>query len=127
MRKILIYSGGFLAIIWGIAHLIPTKSVVKGFGNISVDNVNIIRMEWINEGFTLIFLGSLTIITSMISDSDSKVVKTVYFLTFIMLSAMSILSLFTGFKIDYLPFKLCPVIFTAAGLLILQGAFARNK
>src|SRR5664279_3825170 len=101
MRKILTYLGGFLAIIWGTAHLFPTNNVVKGFGNISADNVNIIRMEWINEGLTLIFLGLLTIIVSMIKNSDSKVVKTVYILTFVMLSAMSILSLFTGLRLTF--------------------------
>lgn len=126
IRKKLILVGGLLTIIWGIAHLFPTNSIVKGFGSISVDNVNIIRMEWITEGFTLIFIGLLVNVVTFVSGSHDKVAKTLYLLTFIMLVAMSVLSLFTGFKIDYLPFRLCPVIFMAAGLLIIQGFFIKS-
>ena len=44
----LIYIGSALPIIWGLAHLFPTKSIIKGFGKISFDNRNIIAMEWID-------------------------------------------------------------------------------
>jgi hypothetical protein len=127
IRKRLILVGGLLTIIWGIAHLFPTNSVVRGFGNISVDNVNIIKMEWITEGLALIFIGLLVNAVSIVGDNPNKVAKAVYVLTFIMLVAMSVLSLFTGFKIDYLPFKLCPVIFMTSGILIIQGYFDKNS
>lgn len=121
MRKLLVYLGGLLCIIWGIAHLFPTGNIVKGFGNISPDNINLIKMEWINESLTLIFIGLLTIVITIIRNNEFRVVKAVYLVTFLMLEAMSILSVFTGFKIDFLPFKLCPLIFTISALLILQG------
>lgn len=127
VRKTLILIGGFFTAAWGIAHLFPTKNVVKGFGDISVDNARIITMEWMNEGFTLIFIGLLTIVVTLVSQGNQKVTKMVYWLSFIMLEAMAILSLFTGFKIDFLPYKLCPVIFTISGLLILQGAFINKQ
>jgi hypothetical protein len=126
IRKILILIGGILTSIWGIAHLFPTKNVVKGFGDISVDNARIITMEWMNEGFTLIFIGLLTIAVTLVSKGNNRVTKMVYLLSFIMLEAMAILSLFTGFQIDFLPYQLCPVIFTVSGLLILQGAFQKK-
>ena len=125
-RKSLILTGGLLTTIWGIAHLFPTRSVVKEFGDISPDNINIITMEWINEGFTLIFTGVLVIIVTFISDGNNKVAKAVYLLAFVMLLAMSVLSLFTGFKIDFIPFRLCPFIFLISGLLILQGFFYKR-
>jgi hypothetical protein len=121
MKKLFVYLGGTLAMIWGVAHLYPTGNVIKGFGNITADNVHIIRMEWINEGLTLIFIGLLTIICTILNDDETRVIKAVYLLTFLMLISMSVLSLFTGFKIDFLPFRLCPLIFTVSGLLILQG------
>ena len=34
-NEILIYAGSAIIILWGIAHLIPTKAIVKGFGDIS--------------------------------------------------------------------------------------------
>jgi hypothetical protein len=125
-RKKLILVGGLLTIIWGVAHLFPTNSVVRGFGNISVDNTNIITMEWITEGVALIFIGLLVNVVTIVSDSPDKVTKAIYLLTFVMLVAMSVLSLFTGFKIDYLPFRLCPVIFMTSGILIIQGLFNKN-
>jgi hypothetical protein len=126
IRKLLVYFGGLLLIIWGVSHLIPTNNVVRGFGNITIDNIQIIKMEWINEGLTLIFIGLLTIAVTLVSDFNNKVTKTAYVLSFIMLAAMSVLSLFTGFKINFLPFKLCPLIFMASGLLILQGIFHKR-
>jgi hypothetical protein len=127
MRKLLVYLGGLLSIIWGISHLIPTNNVIKGFGPISADNVHIINMEWINEGFTLIFLGLLSIAVTLINDNKSKVSGLVYLLTFMMLLAMSVLSLFTGFRVDFLPFKLCPLIFMISGFFIVQGAFFKKE
>lgn len=34
----LLYLGALLLFIWGIAHLVPTRSVLLGFGTISIDN-----------------------------------------------------------------------------------------
>jgi hypothetical protein len=56
-NQVLLYLGSVLPLGWGIAHLFPTKSVVKGFGDISTDNRRIITMEWIIEGASLIFIG----------------------------------------------------------------------
>ncbi len=126
-RNVLLYIGGILNIIWGTAHLFPTNNIVKGFGDITPDNKLIIRMEWINEGLTLIFIGLLVIIVTFFAKVRTRPIKMVYLLSFLMLLAMSILSLFTGFKIDYIPFKLCPVIFSLSGVLIVQKAFGCDK
>lgn len=120
MDLILLYIGSGLTVIWGIAHLFPTKSVVTGFGEVTIDNKRIIMMEWINEGLALIFIGVLVATVIFIDPSD--VVSTaVYSVSVMMLMAMAVLSLFTGFKIRFLPFKLCPFIFTASAVLISIG------
>jgi hypothetical protein len=116
IRKKFILVGGLLIVIWGIAHFFPTTSVVSGFGNITPDNFNIIKMEWITEGLALIFIGLLTIVVTILSENPDIIAKAVCLLTFIMLLAMLVLSLFTGFKIDFLPFKLCPAIFMVSGI-----------
>jgi len=126
IKKVLVILGSLLTIIWGIAHLIPTSSVVKGFGNISIDNIRIIQMEWINEGLTLIFIGLLVSLVTILENSIIKIKKIVYITSAIMLFSMAILSLFTGFKIDLIPFKLCPIIFSVSGVLILQGVFTKK-
>jgi hypothetical protein len=120
INQVLFYIAAGIAIFWGTFHLFPTRNVVRDFGPISKDNVHIITMEWITEGFALIFLGLLVAVVTVISP-DSAVSRAVYWLTIGMLNALSILSLFTGFKINFLPYKLCPVLFTGASLLILLG------
>ena len=120
--QVLIYLGAVLTCVWGVAHLFPTRSVVKDFGEISSDNKNIITMEWINEGVTLIFIGILVGgVTFINSGSDISVF--VYILSVIGLFVLAIISLFTGFRVDFLPYKLCPVIFTTASVLILLGIY----
>jgi hypothetical protein len=120
MDLILLYLGSGLTVIWGVAHLFPTKSVVQGFGEISIDNKRIITMEWITEGLALIFIGVLVATVTAI-DPSNVVSTAIYFVSVIMLLVMALLSLFTGFKVSFLPFKLCPFIFTASAVLILIG------
>ena len=57
ISDILLYTGAIIIFLWGVAHIVPTKSVVSGFGTISEDNKRIITMEWIAEGLTLCFIG----------------------------------------------------------------------
>ena len=120
MNLILLYLGSGLTVIWGVAHLFPTKSVVQGFGEISIDNKRIITMEWIIEGLALIFIGVL-VATVTVIDPSNVVSTAIYFISVMMLLVMALLSLFTGFKVSFLPFKLCPFIFTISAVLIMIG------
>ncbi len=126
MKKTLLFIGGGFSLMWGISHLFPTTDVVRNFGGISFDNRMIIYMEWIAEGLTLIFLGILTAIVTMI-DANRRLSRTVYLSVACMLFALSILSLFTGFRINFLPFKLCPFIFSTSAILILIGNHLKPK
>ena len=124
-NQILAYIGAGFTTLWGIAHLFPTKSVVRGFGNISTDNRRIITMEWITEGVFLIFIGLLCAGTTTVGASGSISIL-VYVLSAVFLIIMAIVSLFTGFKVNFLPFKLCPFIFTSSAVLILLGALVNS-
>jgi hypothetical protein len=121
VKQFLLYLAAVLPVVWGIAHLFPTKNVVRDFGDISTDNQRIITMEWINEGATLIFIGALVAMVTWINPT-SPVTTAVYWLCFLMLNALSLISLFTGFQINFIFFRLCPVIFTGSSILILVGA-----
>ncbi len=122
VNDILLYIGAILPIFWGIGHLFPTKAVVEDFGEISNDNKLILKMEWINEGLTLIFIGVLVGLVTLMGDSQTQSSQLVYWLSAVMLVFMALLSLMTGAKTSQLPFKLCPVIFTSAAVLILLGS-----
>jgi len=122
VNYVLLYLGAALPFLWGVSHLFPTRSVVKGFGDISLDNKRIIAMEWIIEGAALIFIGIVVAAVTYI-DYTSTTSRAIYWITFIMLNTLSVISLLTGFKINFLPFKLCPVIFTSSSILILVGCY----
>ena len=121
VNTILLIIGSVSVIIWGTVHLFPTKSVVKGFGDISADNKNILRMEWINEGLSLIFIGILVLLITVLGDPEYISNKIVYIASPCFLFSMAILSFFTGFRVYFLPYKLCPLIFSISGILILFG------
>lgn len=118
---VLTYAGALCVFGWGIAHVFPTRTVIRGFGEISSDNRRIVAMEWINEGVFLMFLG-LLVATVTFLDRSSALSRTVCWLSFGALDTLSAVSLFTGFRISYLPFKLCPVIFTGSSILIMIGS-----
>ncbi len=120
MNTVLFYIAGALALIWGISHLYPTKNVVKDFGDIPLANKRIITMEWIVEGAALVFIGALTIAITYV-DPLSIISRLVYGFIIGMLLVLAIISLFTGFKVNFLPFKLCPFIFTVSAVLIWLG------
>lgn len=122
LNQVLLYLGSAFTVLWGIAHLFPTKSVVSGFGEISVDNKRIITMEWIVEGIALIFIGSTNAIVTFV-DYTSLISRAVYFSSVGVLIVLALVSLITGFKINFLPFKLCPFIFFASAVLIVLGCF----
>lgn len=122
LNELLLYVGSLLAMIWGVAHLFPTRSVVAGFGEISLDNRNIITMEWIDEGVTLIFIG-LLVFTVTLVDTGSGAATAAYVVSSAALLVLALVSFFTGFKVDFLPYRLCPFIFSASAVLILLGAF----
>ena len=119
-NQILLYLASCFLLFWGIAHLFPTRSVVKGFGDISLDNKRIITMEWIIEVIALIFIGSIVAIVTAI-DHTSSISLVIYLSSVVVLIVLAFVSFFTGFKINFLPFKLCPVIFITSAVLIILG------
>lgn len=120
INNILLYVGGAIPLLWGISHLFPTRSVVKGFGELTEDNNNIITMEWIIEGVALIFIGFVVIGVTFIGVAG-EVTSFVYYTSAGGLIVLAVVSVFTGFRINFLPFKMCPFLFTTSALLIVLG------
>ena len=77
-------------------------------------------MEWIIEGVALIYIGSLNAVVTAI-DLTNPISVVIYLSSVIVLIGLTIVSLLTGFKINFLPFRLCPVIFITSALLIFLG------
>ena len=121
INEALIYSGSAIIILWGIAHIIPTKAIVKGFGEISEDNRKILAMETIAEGLTLIFLGALPVLVTALGDVKSLTAKIVYLADGVMLLAMALLTLATGARTPTIWYRICPVVKTIVAVLFIFG------
>ena len=123
INDIMLYIGSVLITLWGIAHIVPTKSIVGGFGSISEDNKRIITMEWVAEGLTLCFIGLLVLFITILGGSQNPVSIIVYRISALMLLVMVILSLFTGARTSIIPIKICPLVKTIVAVLFLLGVY----
>jgi len=123
MRPAALYIASGLAAIWGVAHLFATKGAVAGFGEISTDNRRVITMEWIVEGVALVTIGAFVAVATALG-LGSQVSSAVYAVAVAALVALAIVSLFTGFRVPFLPYRLCPFIFTTSAVLIAWGAWS---
>ncbi len=119
---ILLYTGSIVIMVWGVAHIIPTKGVVAGFGKLSRDNSRIITMEWIAEGLTLVFIGALTLAVTILAGRDDPGAIVVYRACALMLVVMAGLTLATGARTKIIPIKVCPFVKTAVAILLFLGS-----
>jgi hypothetical protein len=122
MNEALIYIGAGIIILWGIAHIIPTKNIIKGFGELSGDNKKVLTMEVIAEGLTLIFLGLLPILVTALGDSQSATAHIVYLAGAVMLLAMAVVTLLTGARTPVIWYKICPAVKTLVAILYILGS-----
>lgn len=123
MNSVLLYVAGGLAVAWGIAHLFPTRSVVKGFGDISRDNKLYITQEWVAEGVAICFAGVLILLVTALAGPEGRASQVVYTTAAGFFLAIAVLTAFTGARTPVLPFKICPFLLTVVALLLLLGAF----
>ena len=122
MHEIALYLASSITTLWGIAHLFATGGVVSGFGDITPDNRRIITMEWIVEGVALVSTAAFVAAATAIQP-DAAVSSAVYTVAIGTLIVLAVVSLFTGFRIAFLPFRLCPFIFGLSAMLIAWGAW----
>ncbi len=123
INDILLYAGSVIITLWGVAHIIPTKSVINGFGSISEDNKRIITMEWIAEGLTLCFIGLLVLFVTIWGGSQNPVSINVYRSSALMLIIMAILTSLTGARTSIVPIKICPFVKTIVAVLFFLGVY----
>lgn len=117
LSDVLFYLGAIVIFLWGSAHIAATPPIVKGFGEISLDNRRIITMEAAAEGLSLGFIGLLVITTTLLKDDSDQLANGIYLLSAVALFVMAGLSWMTGAKTPILPMKICPIIKTCVGCL----------
>jgi hypothetical protein len=121
LNLILLYAGSGVIFLWGVGHIIPTRSVVRAFGEISIDNKRIITMTWIAEGLTLCFIGILVVLVTALGGLENEVTHIVIRASAVMLIVTGFVSSSTGARTPILPMKLCPRIKAGVALLFVLG------
>ncbi len=117
-----LYVASLIIGIWGVAHLFATRGVVAGFGDLAADNRRIITMEWIVEGVALVSTAAFVSVATAI-EPEAAVSSAVYAVAIGTLIVLTVVSLFTGFNVPFLPFRLCPFVLSSSAALIAWGAW----
>jgi len=119
---IMLYAGSLISILWGVAHIIATKPIIKGFGKLSEDNRRIIQMEWVAEGLTLFFLGTLVLLTTITAGGTNVASLVVYRTAAAMALVMAGWTASTGARTSIVPIKICPWIMIIVAILFFAGS-----
>jgi hypothetical protein len=122
MGEILVYVGSAVIFVWGVGHIIPTRSIVAGFGDITTDNRRIITMEWMGEGLTLCFLGVLGALVALVGGLRVPVGRLVIRAAAGMLFVLAGLTAATAARTPIGPIKACPIVKSVVAALYVVGA-----
>jgi hypothetical protein len=121
LNEILLLVGSLVIVFWGASHIAPTRSVVKGFGNISLDNRRIITMEWVAEGVALRFIGVLVAALTLRDGSDASGSQTAILVAASLLLVMAALTAMTGARTSNPAMKVCPIVKSAVAATYVAG------
>ena len=112
-----------IVFLWGVSHIIPTRQVVAGFGDISPDNRRIITMEWVAEGLSFVFVAALLVAVTWSASAPEAAEDLVYRVTSGFLIAIGIWTAMTGARTGVIWFKACPVVMSISSGLLIAASF----
>jgi hypothetical protein len=117
----LLYLGAGVLFVWGVAHIIPTRNVVAGFGPLSEDNRINITMEWVAEGLALAFVGALVALVTAAGGANEPVGAIVVWVVVAFCIIMGGWTFIIGRRSSILPIRLCPLVLAMAAILLVAG------
>ena len=118
MSDALAYAAAGLVFLWGGAHVIPTRQVVAGFGDISRDNRLIITMEWVAEALAMWFVAALVLAVTVAGSPPDLVYRgCAGFLV-----GLGGWTAATGARTPVVWFKACPVVMTVGAALLVAAS-----
>ena len=119
MADVFALAAAGIVFLWGVSHVIPTRQVVAGFGDISEDNRRIITMEWVAEGLSFVFVAVLIVAVTWSGETLEAAKDLVYRVSSGFLVVIGVWTAMTGARTGVIWFKACPVVMSvSAGLLI---------
>ena len=117
MSDALAFAAGGLVFLWGVAHVIPTRQVVAGFGEIGRDNRLVLTMEWVAEALAMWLVAALVVAVAVAGTGDTA--RLVYRVCGGFLMVLAAWTTVTGARTPVIWFRLCPVVMTVStGLLV---------
>ena len=117
MSDALAFAAGGLVFLWGVAHVIPTRQVVAGFGEIGRDNHLVLTMEWVAEALAMWLVAALVVAVAVAGTGDTA--RLVYRVCGGFLMVLAAWTAATGARTPVIWFRLCPVVMTVStGLLV---------
>ncbi len=125
MNAVLLAIGSLVPIVWGIAHIVPVRGVVRGFGELSPDNRRILTMEWVAEGLALIFIGVLAGLAWRHGGPSDPVSILVLRACGAMALIMAAWTALTGGRTKIIPIRICPLVKSAAAACLLLPTLIR--
>jgi hypothetical protein len=121
LDTVLLYLGAALLTLWGVAHIIPTRNVVAGFGPLSEHNRINITMEWVAEGLALAFVGVLVALVALDGGANEPVARFVVWAVVGFCIVMGGWTFIVGRHSTILPIRLCPLVLAVAAVLLVLG------
>ena len=116
-----VYIGSAVVMAWGVGHILAARSVIAGFGELTLDNRRILTMEWVAEGLTLCFLGALAMLIAATGGLATPAGRVTVYAVASMLFLLAGLSAATGAKTSIGPMKACPIVKTVVAALFVAG------
>jgi len=107
---------------WGLAHAVPTRQVVAGFGPISMDNRRVIVQEWLAEAFTMWGIAAIVIAATAAGGAMTDVRAWVYRVAAALLVALGALTAVPGARAAVVCLKVCPLVMVVAAVLLLVAS-----
>ena len=118
MADALAYTAAAVVGLWGTAHLVPTRQVVAGFGEITRDSRLVLTMEWVAEGLAMWFVAVLVFGMTLAGDPADLV----YRLGAGFLVVLGGWTAATGARTPVMWFKACPVVMAAGAALLVAAS-----
>lgn len=123
MSPVLAYLGAAVVALWGVAHAVPTGQVLAGFEPVTADNRRVIKQEWLAEAFTMWGLAAIIIaVTAAGGDAAAGVRDWAYRAAAGLLTALGVLTGFTGARTPVIWFKICPLLLGGSAALLLAAS-----
>ena len=119
MATVLALLAAGVVVLWGVAHVIPTRNVLAP---ITVDNRRVVLQEWLVEAAAMWGIAALVIVCTVVGGAASEVTSWVYRVAASQLVAVAVVTALTGTRTKVIWFKICPVLLTSSAVLLLVAS-----